>query len=366
MPHYLDHNATTALRPEAEAAIAESMSLIGNGSSVHGPGRKVRAAIEDARDAVAALVMADRDSVVFTSGGTEANNQAIRGSGAARVLVSAVEHPAVMKARDDAEIIPVDRNGVIDLGALEDMLATIGEDALVCVMYANNETGVIQPVTEAAEIAHLAGARLHCDAVQAPGKTDIDIGALGADTLALSGHKLGAPAGVGALVVAVAAETPTPLLAGGGHEGYRRPGTENLLGIAAMGAAARAIVAHGAEQAAAMAALRDDLETRLGERAEIAGRAVARLPNTSNIILKGVDSETQVMALDLAGVAISAGAACSSGKVRKSAVLDAMGYGDDEAGSAIRVSVGWNTTTDDVDAFVAAWARIAADRSVAA
>ncbi|MEQ8665942.1 MAG: cysteine desulfurase family protein [Rhodospirillales bacterium] len=363
---YLDHNATTCLRPEAAAAIADAVKMIGNGSSVHAYGRKVRSAIEEARDGIAALTNADRDSVVFTSGGTEANNQAILGSGARRVLVSAIEHPAIMNVRDDAEVVPVDENGRVDLAALRELLGENAEGALVCIMLANNETGVIQPVREASEIVHGAGARLHCDAVQAPGKIKIDISALGADSLALSAHKIGGAAGAGALISADGTPASSPIMKGGGQEGYRRPGTENLLGIMAFGAAARAVVEAGADEASALMALRDDLESRLPNDVRIAGCNAERLPNTSNIVLPGIDSETQVMALDLAGIAVSAGAACSSGKVRRSAVLAAMGYDDTEASSAIRISFGWNSTSDDVDAFLAAWSKVAERRPAAA
>lgn len=363
---YLDHNATTRLRSEAAAAIADALALTGNGSSVHDNGRKARAAIEAARDGVAELANVDRDGVVFTSGGTEANNQAIKGSGATRVLVSAIEHPAVMKARDDAEIVPVDEDGRINLEALKKTLTSDGRDTLVCVMLANNETGVVQPIREAAKISHAAGARLHCDAVQAPGKMSIDAASLGADTFALSAHKLGGAAGVGALLIADPKATPSSLLDGGGQESYRRAGSENLIGIVAFGAAARAVNDKGEHEAAAMKDLRDHLESRLGADAEIAGRRVERLPNTSNIILPGVDSETQVMTLDLAGISVSAGAACSSGKVRRSAVLQAMGYDDRAAASAIRVSFGWDSTRDDVDSFLAAWTKLAARRPAAA
>ena len=363
---YLDHNATTSLRPEAAAAIADALTMTGNGSSVHADGRKVRAAVEDARDAVASLVGIDRDGVVFTSGGTEANNQAILGSGAARVLVSAVEHPAVMKVREDAEIIPVGKDGRVDLGALEDMLGADATGTLVCIMAANNETGAVQPVREAADIAHAAGARLHCDAVQVAGKVDFDVSAMGADTYALSAHKIGAAAGSGALLIPDAAVTPRALMLGGGQEGFNRPGTENLIGIMSFGAAARAVAANWVDEARVMAALRDNLEARLPRGVEISAGSTERLPNTSNIILPGVDSETQVMALDLAGISVSAGAACSSGKVKRSAVLDAMGYSETEAASAIRVSFGWDSTQNDVDAFIAAWTRIAAQRPAAA
>lgn len=366
MSHYLDHNATTPVRPEARDAIADVLALTGNGSSVHGPGRKARAMIERAREQVATLVNAQPDNVTFTSGGTEANNQAIQGSDYSRMLVSAIEHPAVSVAIDGADLIPVTADGVVDLAALSTMLRDADSSTLVCVMLANNETGVIQPIAEIAALVHEAGGQLHCDAVQAPGKIAIDVPALGADTIALSGHKLGAPAGVGALITGRCAKAPDSLLKGGGQEYFRRAGTENLLGIAAMGAAAAAITKHGDEEATRIAALHEHLEAALPTGSEVAGQAAARLPNTSSIIRRNVDAETQVMSLDLKGVAVSAGAACSSGKVKKSAVLSAMGYDDTAAGSAIRVSLGWNSTQADVDAFIGAYTKLAQQQDAAA
>jgi len=364
--HYLDHNASTVLRPVARDAMERALPLAGNGSSVHGHGRKVRAQIEDARDSVARLCCTDRENVVFTSGGTEANNMAIAGRRARRVLMSAIEHPSVAAVASESEIVPVSRDGVVDLAALEEMINGKGQGVLVCIMAANNETGVIQPIAEAAEIVRRHGGWLHCDAVQAPGKMAFDVAALGAHTYAVSGHKTGAPAGVGALVIAEPETRFEALIKGGGQERYRRSGTENLIGIAGFGAAAAEVAAKGAAEAEAMSRLRDDLERRLPAGTVIAGNGAGRLPNTSNIILKGVDSETQVMALDLAGVSVSAGAACSSGKVRRSAVLDAMGYAANEAGCAIRVSLGWTSTERDIEAFVTAWSKLSERRSAAA
>lgn len=366
MAHYLDHNSTTTVRPEARAAIEDVLAMTGNGSSVHGPGRKARALIETSRDQVAAMVGVAADNVTFTSGGTEANNQAMIGANAHRVLISAIEHPAVSMVFPNAEIIPVDQNGIVELDALREMLSRDVEGALVCMMLANNETGVVQPIPEVSRIAHEHGARVHCDAVQAPGKVRINLDVLGADTIALSGHKLGAPAGVGALISAPGVKAPDSLLNGGGQEYFRRAGTENLLGIAAMGAAAAAINDHGPQEAASVGALREDLERNLPEGCIVAGQAVERLANTTNIIRPGLSAETQVMSLDLRGIAVSAGAACSSGKVKKSAVLAAMGYDDEEAGSAIRVSLGWDSTQEDVDAFVGAYTKIIGQQSAAA
>jgi cysteine desulfurase len=353
---YLDHNATTPVRPEAAAAVAEALGVGGNASSVHRAGRAARLLVERAREQVAALVGAGPADLVFTSGGSEANHLALLGSGRARVLVSAVEHDSVLRAAAAAELLPVDGDGVIDLAALDRAVAGDARPAIVSLMLANNETGTLQPVAEAAEIAHRHGALLHCDAVQAAGKIAVDMRRLGADYLTLSGHKLGAPQGIGALVVR--AEAPLAAIQrGGGQEGGRRAGTENLPGIAGFGAAAERAAAE-LSRIAGLAAWRDRAERELlaaAPEAVVFGANVARLPNTSCIALPGIPAETQVMALDLAGIMVSAGSACSSGKVRPSHVLRAMGTGEALAASAIRVSLGWNTAESDVDALLAAW-----------
>ena len=340
---YLDHNATSPMRPVALDAMVEALQTGGNPSSVHRPGRAARARIDRARKQVATLVGALPAEVVFTSGGTEANNLALRGH--SRVLVSAIEHESVLKAVPDAERIPVDGNGVIDLAALERMLA--GKPALVSVMIANNETGVIQPVAEVVRLARPAGVLVHCDAVQAAGKVPVDLHGLGVDYLSLSAHKLGGPTGVGALVVRDGAPFAADRV-GGGQESYRRAGTENVAGIAGFGAAAEA-----SRDGLDVMALRDRIETSLPGK--VYGAAAARLPNTTCLSMPGVKAETQVMALDLAGVAVSAGSACSSGKVTRSAVLTAMGVEASEAETAIRISCGWNTVFEDIDRLIAAW-----------
>jgi cysteine desulfurase len=368
---YLDHNATTTVRPAAAEAVAAALSLTGNASSVHGFGRAVRRAVEDAREAVAALVGAAPADVVFTSGGTEANNLALRGSGRERILVSAVEHESVLMAGAGAALIPVDSDGVVDLDALDSLLAGEGTPALVSVMLANNETGVVQPVAGIAGVARRFGALVHCDAVQAAGKIPVDMSALGVDMLSLSAHKIGGPAGVGALVVADSVPL-SPIVFGGGQERGRRMGTENFSGIAGFGAAARE-ARKGVDGFAELGRLRDGLERRilaLSPETRIFGAGAERLPNTSCLTMPGMASETQVMALDLAGVAVSAGSACSSGKVQASHVLAAMNADAAQAASAIRASLGWNSTAQDVDAFVDAWsalhARAAAGQGVAA
>jgi cysteine desulfurase len=359
-PVYLDYNATTPVRPGVAAAMAEALAAVGNPSSVHGFGRAARARLETAREQVAALVGARPAQVVFTSGGTEANNLALTAAGRERVLVSAIEHDSVLKATA-AEPIPVARSGVVDLAALERMLAAKVEPALVSIMAANNETGVIQPVTEAARLAHEHGALCHCDAVQAAGKIITDFARLGADLLTLSAHKLGGPAGVGALIVADHVHL-APRQRGGGQERGRRAGTENLPGIIGFGVAAE-IAAAELDAAAKLAQLRDDLERRALAAvpgAIVFGREAARLSNTSCLALPGLTSELQVMALDLGGVAVSAGSACSSGKVQPSHVLRAMGADAATAGSAIRMSLGWRSTADDIDRFLEAWCALAA------
>jgi cysteine desulfurase len=297
------------------------------------------------------------DQVVFTSGGTEANNQALR-SAQGPVVVSAIEHDSVLAAVPDAARIPVDAEGRVDLAALEQMLAGLAPQ-LVSVMLANNETGVIQPVREVVEVARRDGARVHCDAVQAGGKLAIDMAALGVDLLTLSAHKLGGPQGVGALVVCEGVE-PDALLRGGGQERRWRPGTENLPGIVGFGRACELALAD-ADWRERTAALRDRLETRiaaLAPAARVFGRSAERLPNTSCLSMPGVSNHTQLIEFDLAGIAVSTGSACSSGKVGPSHVLAAMGVGPDEAASAIRVSLGWASIPDDVERFVDAWGRL--------
>ena len=353
---YLDWNATAPLRPAAAAAMTATLAQCGNPSSVHRWGRAARQRIEASRTAAAALVGAAPENVVFVSGGTEANHLALRGTGCERVLVSAVEHDSVLRAAAGAEEIPVDRDGVVRLDALARMLAADKRPSLVSVMLANNETGVLQPVAEIAALAHARGALLHCDAVQAAGRMPLDMTALGADLVSLSAHKLGGPMGVGALIVADGLDL-SPLLRGGGQERRRRAGTENTPGIAGFAAAAEAALAEIAAYDR-VRALRDALEAEIGALAPdavVIGAAVPRLPNTSAIAMPGTPAETQVIALDLDGVMVSAGAACSSGKVGPSHVLAAMGLAPEIASAAIRVSLGWASSEADIGRFVEAW-----------
>jgi cysteine desulfurase len=353
---YLDWNASAPLRPAAAAAIAAALALCGNPSSVHRGGRAARQTIERSRDAVAALVGAPPDNVIFVSGGTEANHLALLGAGRPRVLVSAVEHDSVLRAIPGAEHIPVDRDGIVRLDALAALLTADRMPALVSVMLANNETGVLQPAAEIAALAHAQGALFHCDAVQAGGKILLDMAAIGADLLTLSAHKLGGPPGVGALVVAGGIDL-RPALRGGGQERGWRAGTENVLGIAGFGAAAEAAAAE-LPVYDRVRSLRDAVEasiTMVAPEAVVLGASVPRLPNTSAIAMPGTAAETQVIALDLDGVMVSAGAACSSGKVGPSHVLAAMGVPKDIASSTIRVSLGWSTTAADIDHFMQSW-----------
>ncbi len=353
---YLDYNATAPAKPEVVDAMADILTRGGNASSIHHSGRRARAAVEAARRALADLIGAAADEVVFAGSGTDANNQAIRCSGRRRVLCSAIEHESVLFADPDPILLPVGGNGTIDLDALDRALSESDEPAVVAIMLANNETGVIQPIAEATAIARRHGAWLHCDAVQALGKIPLDVAELGADSYAFSAHKLAGPQGVGALVV----RTPDALgrlIHGGGQERGLRAGTENVAGIAGFGVAA-GLAKDALDAFAGLANLRDDLERRVANIAPgrvVFGEASPRLPNTAKFTMPGVSSETQVMAMDLAGIAISAGSACSAGKVEPPYVLTAMGVPDDVAVTAVRVSLGWRTRSEDIDRFIAAW-----------
>jgi cysteine desulfurase len=358
---YLDCNASTPLRASAQAAMVDALAGVGNPSSVHRYGRLARRLIEDARERVAGLVGAAPRQVVFTGGATEANNWALHGTNRPRRLASAVEHPSVLATATDIGIVPVDTDGIVDLTALERMLAEDDRPAIVSLMLANNETGVVQPVAEAARIAHAAGALLHCDAVQAVGRISVDFSALGADLMSMSAHKIGGPQGAGALVIADGVAT-VAMQRGGGQELGRRAGTENVSAIAGFGAAADELHKGWSAEAMKLASLRDRLEDGIGRiapNATILGSTVARVPNTVCVATERTANDVQVMSLDLAGIAVSAGAACSSGKVGRSHVLAAMGVSPALAGSAIRVSVGWHNEAADIDRFLDAWRPLA-------
>jgi cysteine desulfurase len=370
---YLDWNATAPLRPQARDAMAQALAVHGNPSSVHAEGRAARRVVEQARDQVAALVGARPANVFFTASGTEANmlalSPAIETAGEKRprdrLLISAIEHASVRaggRFPPGAVVdIPVDADGRIDLDALGEAVKG-SPRPLISLMLANNETGVVQPVAEAAAIVHGAGGLLHVDAVQGPGRIACDIGALGADLMTLSAHKIGGAKGVGALVrrgedVHLAA----PLIRGGGQERGLRAGTENVAGIAAFGAAAAMALRQGADEAAAMLALREALEAgirAISSHAVVFGAAVPRLPNTTLFAMEGMKAETAVIAFDLDGVAVSSGAACSSGKVQPSHVLAAMGISAPLVRGAVRVSLGWTTTAADIERFHGAWRKL--------
>ena len=367
MSIYLDYNATAPVRPEAIAAVAEALQAGGNPSSVHAAGRAARARVESGRADVAALVGSTGASLTFVSGGAEANALAMHSAvaaGATRLIIGATEHDTVAETAAASALPtlnwPVDARGVADLDWLEAQLA-LGGAALVCLMLANNETGVIQPVAEAAAMVRSAGGWLHVDAVQAAGKIAIDLPALGADSLALSGHKLGGPQGVGALIASPHRKITARQL-GGGQERGLRAGTENGPGIAGFAAAARAALAE-LSSLAAQSAWRDEAETRFVAAGAVAlGSGAPRLPQTLCVATAGFPSDLQVIALDLAGVMVSAGAACSSGKVKASRVVEAMGR-TDLAPFGLRLSGGWASTRQDWRACADAWSANLARRA---
>jgi cysteine desulfurase len=352
---YLDANASEPLRPEAKAAMTAAFEITGNPSSVHGAGRAARRLLEDTREKIAASFGGRDQDVVFTSGGTEADALAVHALDTGRrIIVSATEHDAVRAAAPDAAVLPVDRHGVADLSFLEDRLRA-GPPALVCLMQANNETGTIQPITEAATLCRAHGALLHVDAVQAAGRIPVLLNGLGCHSVAVSAHKMGGPMGVGALLLAPEISSLAPLIAGGGQERGRRGGTPALPNIAGFAA-----VCGARTDQVPLAAFRDRIEAAAVHHGAVAcGAGARRLANTTSLALPGARADTQVMALDLEGIAVSAGAACSSGKVQTSHVLAAMGLGP-LAGQAIRVSLPWNVTEAAIEAFEVAYARMAA------
>jgi cysteine desulfurase len=372
---YLDWNATAPLRPAARAAMLAALDQVGNPSSVHAEGRAARHLVETARERVAALVGAEARNVIFTSGGTEANGLALgpaierpgHKEPLGRLMVSAIEHPSVRGGgrfpHESVEDIAVTPDGVVDLSALERRLAELGaRPVLVSIMHANNETGVMQPIVAAAAMVHAAGGLLHVDAVQTAGRISCDIKALGADLLTISGHKLGAPQGVGALVKASEAlHLADPLIRGGGQERGSRAGTENVAAIAGFGAAAHEAGEAQAAEAARIAALHERLEAGLRTIAAdtvIFGSGAERLPNTTLFAVPGCKAETALIALDLAGIAASSGSACSSGKVTASHVVKAMGAAPELAAGAVRLSLGRDTTEAEIEGFLIAWSKL--------
>ena len=370
---YFDYNATTPLAPEVIEAVARaSRDVFGNASSVHRFGQQAKAALDDARSAVAALIGADPSEIVFTSGGTESDNFAIRGAaealepgGRRHLIASAIEHEAVLNtlkalARRGwrATLLPVESSGIVSPDRLREAITT--ETALVSVMHANNEIGTIQPVTELAAIAHEHGALMHTDAVQTAGKIRVDVRALGIDLLSLSAHKFNGPKGAGALWIKRGTRLQ-PTMTGGKHERNRRAGTENVPGIVGLGVAAQLAAAKLDADAPRIAALRDRLER--GVLDAVAGTAVngareARVPNTTNISFDRVEAESLLIALDLAGVAVSTGSACSSGTLEPSHVLKAMGLPAHRTQNSLRFSLGLFSTEDEVDFTIAVLPRL--------
>lgn len=365
---YADYNATAPLRPEAKAAMVRALELTGNPSSVHGEGRRARTLVEGAREAIAAAIGACRDDIAFTSGGTEAVQAPLRGAlravENALLVASSIEHDAVSALAELPKAWRTGADGVVDLVWLEAVVGTLAADGrrpLVSLMLVNNETGVIQPVAQAAEIVHKAGGLIHCDAIQGLGKIETSIIELDVDYLSLSAHKIGGPQGVGAFYVKPGAPFRA-VQTGGGQEFGRRSGTENVAGIAGFGAAAEVAVA-GIGRYRALAEHRDRMEGRLRAAAPslvVHGADAPRVAGVSCFGVEGLASETQVMGLDLAGIAVSAGSACSSGKVKASRVLTVMGLGDTAARSAIRASFGWASAGQDFDMLAEAWIRHAA------
>jgi cysteine desulfurase len=371
---YLDHNATSPLRLEVAEVMVRASELPGNPSSVHAEGRAARAAIEKAREQVARLVGARAKNVVFTSGGTEAANlvltpgfRRLGQQGAVRLLIGATEHPCVLSGHrfpaGSIELIPVDTNGILDLTWLETRLQKAGDErVLVSVQMANNETGVLQPLAEAARLVHEHGGLIHTDAVQAAGKIPVSMAELGVDVLTLSAHKIGGPKGTGAVILASDQfEIAERLIRGGGQEKGFRAGTENVAAIAGFGAAAEITLAGLEQEARRLQALRDAAETeirRIAPDAVVVGAQAERLPNTFAFAIPGLKAETALIAFDLAGVALSSGSACSSGKVKRSHVLGAMGVEPALAEGVLRVSLGWSTTKEDVIRFAEACERV--------
>jgi cysteine desulfurase len=341
---YLDHNATSPLRPSVKAAMLAALEVDGNASSIHKEGRAVRKIMDDAREAIALSLGSLPQMIAFTSGGTEANNWAIRGVGAEHIVVSAIEHPSVLaaaKATGKAvDVLPIDAQGRVKIDALPALLKR--PNTLVSVQLANNETGVVQDTPTIAAIVHQAGALLHVDAVQAFKKIPVNFGLLGCDLLTIAAHKVGGPQGIGALVIRDGLVIE-PMLAGGGQEMRRRAGTENIAAIAGFGALAQEPML---ETQTLLGALELDLQG-----AVIFSGEATRLPNTSCFAIPGMKAETLLMNLDLEGVAVSSGSACSSGKVGKSHVLGAMGVAPELAACAIRVSLGWNTSAAEIAGF---------------
>ena len=358
---YLDFNATAKIKPQVIERMSEVMSNVGNPSSVHAAGREARMLVEAARAQVASLVGAGVNSVIFTGSGTESNNMALRGVKAGSIIHSAIEHDSVVAVAKVLDkpiyVAPVDEHGLVDMLALDDLLSKAEAPAVVSIMLANNETGVIQPIHDIAQLVHKYDGILHCDCMQAAGKIFIEFNDLGADLISITGHKLGGPQGVGALIVRPDLPIET-LLVGGGQELGRRSGTENVAGIVGLGLSAK-LAEQDLPAFMALEQLRDELQNKilaLAPDAKVWSKDAPRLPNTLSVSMPGVSAETQVMHMDLEGVAVSSGSACTSGKVKGSHVLEAIGGSDN--GESLRMSLGFGSTQQDIEVAFKAWASL--------
>ena len=357
---YLDYNATAPIRPEVIEIMAEVMIEGGNPSSVHVIGRKAKSRLEEARSLIASTINCRPQMLIFTSGGTEANNMAVLSSSKKRLITTNSEHDSIRSAASrfngKVDMVSIDRNGILDIKELAEHLKSDGDDTIVSILYANNETGVLQNIRIIADLVHDAGALLHIDAIQAFAKIEIDFMALGCDMMSLSAHKIGGPQGVGALVTYEKLSVVSPIL-GGGQEVGRRGGTENIAGIAGFGMAA-SMVPKSLDKMEMLKLWRNQMEADLlahSNEAIILGQNAPRLPNVSMIYMPGVLSDTQVMNFDLDKICVSAGSACSSGRVKSSAVIKAMTGEDKIAMSTVRMSLGWESEKEEVDRFVKCW-----------
>lgn len=355
---YLDYNATTPMRPEVLALMAQHLDTPYNASSIHSYGREGRKIIDKARRQIASAVGCDPNNVIFNSGATEGNNTVLKYFQGQTIAVSAIEHPSVLEARPDAIIIPVSSKGIIDLDTL-DHICKEHRPAVVSCMMVNNETGIIQPITEASSITKRYGSYFHCDGVQAFGKLSFSLFDYGIDFLTLSAHKIGGPQGVGALVLGLCGETPT-LLDGGGQEKKARAGTENVAGIAGFGLAAE-MAQIQLNEYGKLDRLRNLLEAGLKDINKdilVVGETSRRVANTSLFSLPDIRSESILMALDLEGIAASNGSACSSGTVQESHVIKAMKITDKYKNGALRISMGWGTKPADIEQFLKVFKKI--------
>ena len=360
---YLDYNATVPVRPEVIEEMGQVLASGGNASSVHSLGRKAKSVLEKSRSSIADMINCRPQMITFTSGGTEANNIALRCVSAERLIVAATEHDSILDVArhfpGETDILAVGEDGLVDKAELEKLLKGSDRKTVVSIMLANNETGVIQDIAELSELVHYYNGLIHTDAVQAFGKIPLDFRALGVDMMSLSAHKIGGPQGVGAFVAWEKIDVE-PLIRGGGQELGRRSGTENLPGIAGFGVAA-GMVPNSLQAMKQIVEWRNRIERELARhsnKVRFFGADSQRLPNVTSILMPGVNSETQVMAMDLAGICVSAGSACSSGKVKASHVITAMGASEEEAASTLRVSLGWNSKEEHVERFIGAWCKL--------